>query len=84
MALFGESKKPFSYDIVREGEDTILMVDLEEYHKVPSLEDDPVVMSKTCDLIIEAGKITKIVFTQKRNYEYDYSQTLIIREIANL
>ena len=84
MALFGESKKPFSYDIVREGENTILMVDLEEYHKIPSLEDDPVVMYKTCDLIIEAGKITKIIFTQKRNYEYDYSQTLIIREIANL
>ena len=29
MALFGESKKPFSYDIVREGEETILMIDLE-------------------------------------------------------
>src|SRR3989344_5434627 len=84
MALFGESKKPFSYDIVREGEETILMIDLEEYQKVPSLEDDPVVMAKTCDLIIESGKITKIVFLQKRNYEYDYGQTLLIQEIANL
>src|SRR3989344_3181227 len=58
MALFGESKKPFSYDIVREGEETILIIDL--------------------------GKITKIVFLQKRNYEYDYGQTLLIQEIANL
>src|SRR3989344_2889470 len=84
MALFGESKKPFSYDILREGEDTILMVDMESYHKVPSIEDDQVVMSKTCDLIIEAGNITKIVFVQKRNYEYDYEQTLLIQEMANL
>ena len=84
MALFGESKKPFSYDIIREGEDTILMINLEEYSRVPSLEDDPVVMSKTCDLIIEAGSITKLVYTQKRNYEYDYGQTLLIQEIADL
>jgi len=84
MALFGDKKKVFSYDIVREGEDTILMINLEDYSKVPSIEDDPVVMSKTCDLIIEAGKVTKIAYLQKRNYEYDYAQTLIIQEIANL
>ena len=84
MPLFGENKKPFSYDIVREGEDTILMINAENYPKVPSLEDDPLVMSKTCDLMIEAGRVTKIVFMQKRNYEYDYSQTLLISEIADL
>ena len=84
MALFSESKKPFSYDVVREGEDTMLMVDLEQYSKVPSLEDDPVIMSKTCDMMIESGNITKIVYTQKRNYEYDFSQTEILQEIASL
>ncbi|MBL7054265.1 type II/IV secretion system ATPase subunit [Candidatus Woesearchaeota archaeon] len=84
MALFGPSKKPFSYEIIREGEEIILMVDLEEYPKIPSLEDDPVCMSKTCDLLIEAGRMTKIVFTQKRNYEYDYYQTTLIQEIAKL
>ena len=84
MALFGASKKPFSYEIVREGEETILMVDLEEYPKVPSLEDDPVCMSKTCDLLAESGIVTKIVFAQKRNFEYDYYQTSLIQEIAKL
>ena len=84
MALFGPSKKPFSYEIVREGEETILMIDLEKYTRIPSLEDNPVCMSKTCDLLIEAGTATKIVFTQKRNYEYDYHQTSLIQEIARL
>jgi len=84
MALFGPSKKPFSYEIVREGEETILMIDLEEYTRIPSLEDNPICMSKTCDLLIEAGTVTKIVFTQKRNYEYDYHQTSLIQEIARL
>ncbi len=84
MALFGEPKKPFTYDIVKEGEETILMIDMEEYPKIPSLEDDPVCMSRTVDILSEAGGITKIVYAQKRNYEYDYSQTMMIQEIAKL
>ena len=84
MALFGEVKKPFSYDILKEGEETILMIDLEQYPHVPSLEDDPVCMSRTVDILAEASNVTKIVYTQKRNYEYDYDQTLLIQEIAKL
>ena len=61
MALFGETKKPFSYDILREGEDTVLMIDLEQYPHVPSLEDDPVCMSRTIDILSEVGPVTKII-----------------------
>lgn len=84
MALFGESKKPFTYDILREGEETILMIDMGQYQQIPSLEDDPVCMSRTMDILAEAGVVTKIVFAQKRNYEYDYAQTVIMQEIAKL
>ncbi|MBI3035072.1 type II/IV secretion system ATPase subunit [Candidatus Woesearchaeota archaeon] len=84
MALFGETKKPFTYDILREGEEIILMIDMEQYPQIPSLEDDPVCMSRTIDILVEAGVVTKIVYAQKRNYEYDYSQTLMIQEIAKL
>ncbi|MAG91218.1 hypothetical protein CMO83_03975 [Candidatus Woesearchaeota archaeon] len=84
MALFGETKKPFSYDILREGEEVILMIDLEQYPHIPSLEDDPVCMSRTVDILSEAGTVTKIVYSQKRNYEYDYNQTLMVQEIAKL
>lgn len=84
MALFGETKKPFTYDVVREGEDVILMIDLEQYPHVPSLEDDPVCMSRTVDILSEAGNVTKIVYMQKRNFEYDYEQTSTMQEIAKL
>ena len=84
MALFGEVKKPFTYDILREGEEIILLIDLEQYQHTPSLEDDPVCMSRVMDILAEAGVVTKIVFAQKRNYEYDYSQTLMVQEIAKL
>ena len=83
MALF-DNKKPFSYEVIREGEDVLLSVNLEDYPHAPSLEDDPVVMSKACDMFIEVKDATKIVFIQKRNYEYDYEQTILLREIARL
>ena len=83
MALF-DNKKPFSYDVIREGDDVIISINLEDYMHVPSLEDDPVVMSKACDMLLEIKDATKIVFIQKRNYEYDYSQTALLKEIASL
>ncbi len=84
MALFGEVKKPFTYDIVREGEETILLIDLEQYPHIPSIEDDPVCMSRTIDILSEVGTVTKIVYAQKRNYEYDYRQISMVQEIAKL
>src|SRR3989338_4731224 len=84
MALFKNNKGLFSYDIAREGEDVILMINCENYPKLPSIEDEPVIMTKTCDLLLEVGNVTKIVFYQKRNYEYDYSQVVLLQEIARL
>ena len=83
MALF-DNKKPFMYDVIREGDDVILSVNLEDYPRIPSIEDDPVVMSKMCNIMIEVKDATKIVLIQKRNYEYDYSQTAMLVEIAKL
>ena len=84
MALFGETKKPFTYDVVKEGEDTVLVIDLEEYPHVPSLEDDEVCMSRTVDILAEVTNVTKIVYAQKRNFEYDYNQTVMLQEVAKL
>ena len=84
MALFDKTKTPFSYEVIREGDDVILSVNLEDYQHLPSIEDDPIVMSKSCDLLTEVKDATKIIFLQKRNYEYDYGQILIIKEISSL
>ncbi|MBW2989198.1 type II/IV secretion system ATPase subunit [Candidatus Woesearchaeota archaeon] len=82
MPLF--KRKPFSYDIIREGEEIILQINCESYSRVPSLEADPITMSKTIDILNEVGVVTKIVYFQRRNIEYDYSQTSIIKEIGDL
>ena len=73
-----------SYEILREGEDNTLKLEYENYPKVPSIEDDDLVMAKAVELLIENPGATKIVFRQKREYEYDYAQTQILLEIAKL
>lgn len=84
MALFGKKKETFSFETIREGEDTTLTIDLEEYPSSPSLEDDPICMAKTIDILTKVRNATKIVLTQKRNYEYDYEQVSMLNEIASL
>ena len=81
---FEPKKEPYSYDLIREGEETILRIDCEKLSYVPSIEDNALVMSKTIEVMIETGAVSKIVFVQKRDYEYDFYQTQLLLEIANL
>ncbi|PIZ57066.1 hypothetical protein COY28_00375, partial [Candidatus Woesearchaeota archaeon CG_4_10_14_0_2_um_filter_57_5] len=75
---------PEGYDILHEGEDVILRIDAEKAAYVPSLEDSALCMGDTVEKLAEAGRVTKIVFTQKRDYEYDQTQTEMLMEIAKL
>ncbi|MDO8740109.1 MAG: type II/IV secretion system ATPase subunit [Candidatus Woesearchaeota archaeon] len=72
------------YDVIREGEDTVLKFNAENWDFAPSLEDSSACMSRAVDVLTEIGNITKIVFSQKRDYEYDYAQTRLLAEIARL
>ena len=49
-----------------------------------SIEDSDVCMAKTIDKIREVKKVERVILTKKREYEYDYDQTKILIEIANL
>jgi len=82
MALFPKPKE--SFEVIREGEDTILRIEYDDTAGIPSLEDSPTCMASTMDRLIEVGNVTKIVFHQKRDYEYDYDQTILLLEIAKL
>jgi type IV secretory pathway ATPase VirB11/archaellum biosynthesis ATPase len=76
--------EPFSYDLIREGEETILRIDCEALTYIPSLEDNAAAMAKTITILMETGPVTKIVFVQKRDYEYEFYQTQLLQEIAQL
>jgi flagellar protein FlaI len=83
MALVNQ-ERICGYELLRQGEDTILRVNCEDCTRIPSLEDNALCMAKTIEKLSEAGNITKIVFAQKRDYEYDYPETQMLLEIARL
>ncbi|MBU1201156.1 MAG: type II/IV secretion system ATPase subunit [Nanoarchaeota archaeon] len=74
----------FSFEMMRQGEDNILRINCEKATRAPSIEDDEIYMSKTAEFLIENPGTTKIVFSQKRDYEYDYPQTVMLNEIAHI
>lgn len=79
-----EKRGDWDYEVVREGEDVILRIDFNNYNMFPSLEDNSYCMSIASDRLIENPGVTKIVFHQKRDYEYGYEQTQILLEVAKL
>ncbi len=75
---------PGDYDVTREGGEVTLKIDYEKYLRVPSLEDDPNCMSMTIAKLAEVGNVTKVIFYQKRDYEYEFDQVQLLNEIAFL
>ena len=73
-----------SYDVIREGDEVILRIECEACTFFPSIEDSPRTMAMAIDLLAEVGGVTKITFAQKRDYEYDYPQVLMLAEISKI
>ncbi len=72
------------YAVVKEGYDNILRVNYADIPRVPSIEDDQLCMAKTCEILISNPSITKVIFSQKHDYEYDYDQVKLLHEVARL
>ncbi|MBD3310817.1 hypothetical protein GF351_06385 [Candidatus Woesearchaeota archaeon] len=82
--LKANKKTAFSYDVIREGEEIILRIDCSTSTYFPSIEDNSIIMGKVIEILGEVSNATKVVLYQKRDYEYDYNQTQMLIEIANL
>ncbi|MBI4438877.1 type II/IV secretion system ATPase subunit [Candidatus Woesearchaeota archaeon] len=74
----------FGWDLLREGEENVLRVNCEQCSFFPSIEDNPLVMSKLMDILISNQGVSRIIFYQKRDYEYDYEQTRLLTEVARI
>ena len=72
------------YKITAEGGEKVLSINFEGLPYTPSIEDDPFVMSQVFNILLESGKVTKIVFIQREEYEYDYSQTRLLLELVDV
>lgn len=72
------------FDVIREDEDTTIKINYEDSYTIPSIEESSLCMSRVIEILSQVKNATKIVFIQRRDYEYDYNQTRILQEIADL
>ncbi|MBS3165246.1 type II/IV secretion system ATPase subunit [Candidatus Woesearchaeota archaeon] len=82
--LFERGLQAGEYEIVHEGDDTILKVNYEGSNIAPSLEDDAMCMSRTVSRLVENLDVTKIIFLEKRDFEYSFEQTQLLLEFAGI
>ncbi len=72
----------YSYEVEREGGEDVLYVNYLGASFVPSLSDSSEVMERTIDALIENPNVSRIVFVQQKNYNYDFNETKMLLEIA--
>ena len=70
------------YQIIREGNDDVLRVDASSWPYAPSIEENPLVMARVIDYLVENPSIARVVLNQRRTFSYDEKQTLYLLEIA--
>ncbi len=83
MVLFKKRLKTGEHEIVREGAEDVMHINYEEYPQIPSLEDDALTMSRVIEKLA-VTPVARIVFYQKKKYEYSYHQTQILVEVAQI
>jgi type IV secretory pathway ATPase VirB11/archaellum biosynthesis ATPase len=81
---FREGSKLYSYEVQREEGEDILYINYLGTTYVPNLSDSPEVMERTIDTLIENPNVSRIVFVQQKNYNYDSNETNLLLEIAQL
>lgn len=80
-ADFGEA---CTCKVIREGMEEVLRVNCEACPQIPSLEDSPVCMMRTIDKLSENQSVSRLIFRQRRFYNYSFEQTQMLLEIAKV
>ncbi len=81
---FNPDSKLYSYEVQREAGEDVLYINYLGAPFVPSLADSPEIMERTVDSLIENPNVSRIVFVQQKNYNYDFEETSFLLEIAQL
>jgi len=82
MINFNEGAELYSTEVRREGGEDVLYVNYLGATFVPNLADYPEIMERTVDALIENPNVSRIVFVQQKNYNYDFKETNYLLEIA--
>lgn len=79
--MFSKDK---DFELVKHGVESILKINYLDKEAFPSIEDDAIVMRDTIKKLVQTPSATKIIFIHNKNYEYDYEQLLMLKEVAEL
>ena len=79
---FKPNSKLYSTEIEREGGENVLYINYLGASYVPDLANSPEVMERTIDSLIKNPNVSRIVFVQQKNYNYDFKETSSLIEIA--
>jgi len=71
------------YDVLREGPFKVLKIDYENVPEAPSLEDSSFCMEQTVNILVKAGFVNKIVYSQKCEFEYDETSARLLNELRD-
>ena len=72
------------YEILREGNESVIRLDYEKVNFVPSVEDNALCMADVVGKLAEEPDVNRVIFKQRRNYHYNDFQTSLLKQIAGL
>ena len=72
------------YEVLREGNESVIRLDYEKVNFVPSVEDNVLCMADIVGKLAEEPEVSRIIFRQRRNYHYNDFQTALLKQIAGL
>jgi len=82
--LFKKGTVLFAYEVMRESGENVMYINYMGSSFVPNIAENPEVMARTVDALIESPNVSRIVFVQQRNYNYDFPQISLLLEVAQL
>jgi len=82
--MFKKGTVLYAYEIVREAGRDVMYINYLGAPFVPNLAESGEVMARTIDSLVESPNISRIVFVQQRNYNYDFREVSMLLEIAQL
>lgn len=82
--MFKQGATLYAVEVDRKEGESILYVNYLGAGFVPSLAENPEVMARTIDSLIENPGVSRIVFVQQKNYNYPFEQVALLADIAQL
>jgi len=81
---FNKKTKLYSYEVQRKGGEDVVYINYMGAPYVPSISEHPEVMERTVDVLMENSNVSRVVFVQQKNYNYDFKETSFLLEVAQL